>query len=50
MPGALLQTDYIRLALGLAQLGGTHPHAKSWKGEGGGVFEIVEDRRGNTYR
>ena len=30
-------------ALGLAQMGGKHPHAKPWKGDGGGVFEIVED-------
>jgi phage-related protein len=37
-------------ALGLAQLGGKHPHAKPWKGEGGGVFEIVEDHRGDTFR
>ena len=37
-------------ALGVAQLGGKHPHAKPWKGEGGGVFEIVEDFSGDTYR
>jgi phage-related protein len=37
-------------ALGLAQLGGKHPHAKSWKGEGSGVLEIIEDFRGDTYR
>ena len=37
-------------ALGLAQLGSRHPHAKSWKGEGPGVLEIVEDHRGDTYR
>ena len=37
-------------ALGLAQLSGKHPHAKPWKGEGPGVFEIVEDYRGDTYR
>ncbi|RZA22804.1 MAG: hypothetical protein EOP02_15820 [Proteobacteria bacterium] len=37
-------------ALGLAQLGGKHPHAKPWRGEGPGVFEIVEDYRGDTYR
>ena len=37
-------------ALGLAQLGGKHPHAKPWKGEGPGVFEVVEDFRGDTYR
>jgi phage-related protein len=37
-------------ALGLAQLGGKHPHAKPWKGEGPGVFEIVENHDGDTYR
>ena len=37
-------------ALGLAQLGATHPNAKLWKGEGPGVYEIVEDHRGDTYR
>lgn len=37
-------------ALGLAQLGAKHPHAKPWKGDGPGVLEIVEDHRGDTYR
>ena len=37
-------------ALGLAQIGAKHPHAKPWKGEGPGVLEIVEDHRGDTYR
>ena len=37
-------------ALGLAQLGGKHPHAKPWKGEGSGVFEVVESHDGDTYR
>jgi phage-related protein len=37
-------------ALGLAQLGGKHPHAKPWKGEGPGVFEVVENHDGDTYR
>jgi phage-related protein len=37
-------------ALGLAQINAKHPKAKPWKGEGPGVFEIVEDHRGNTYR
>jgi phage-related protein len=27
-----------------------HPHAKPWKGKGGGVFEVVEDFSGDTYR
>ena len=37
-------------ALGLAQLGGKHPKAKPWKGEGPGIFEIVEDYGGDAYR
>lgn len=37
-------------ALGLAQLGGKHPDAKPWKGEGPGVFEIVERFEGDAYR
>jgi phage-related protein len=37
-------------ALGVAQLGGKHPSAKPWKGEGPGVFEIVEDHSGDTFR
>lgn len=37
-------------ALGLAQFGGKHPSAKPWKGQGPGVFELVEDHDGNTYR
>jgi phage-related protein len=42
--------DDMGYALGLAQLGGKHPNAKPWKGEGAGVLEIVEDHRGDTYR
>jgi phage-related protein len=37
-------------ALGLAQFGGKHPKAKPWKGEGPGVFEVVDDFDGDTYR
>src|SRR4051794_39107714 len=37
-------------ALGLAQFGGKHPHAKPWKGRGSGIFEVVENHDGNTYR
>lgn len=37
-------------ALGVAQLGGKHPQAKPWKGEGPGVFEMVESHDGNAYR
>lgn len=42
--------DEIGLALSVAQFGGKHPNAKPWKGEGTGVFEVVEDHRGDTYR
>lgn len=37
-------------ALGVAQLGGKHPQAKPWKGEGPGVFEIVERYDSDAYR
>lgn len=37
-------------ALGVAQLGGKHPQAKPWKGEGPGVFEVVERHDSDTYR
>ena len=47
-PGPVV--DAIGYALGVAQLGGKHPHAKPWKGEGGGVFELVENFTGDTYR
>ena len=42
--------DDIGTALSVAQFGGKHPHAKPWRGEGPGVFEVVEDHRGDTYR
>jgi phage-related protein len=42
--------DDIGYALGVAQLGGKHPDAKPWKGEGSGVLEIVERHDGNAYR
>ena len=42
--------DTIGYALSAAQFGGKHPAAKPWKGEGPGVFEIVEDYRTDTYR
>ncbi len=37
-------------ALGGGQQGGAPPSAKPWKGEGPGVFELVEDYRGDTWR
>jgi phage-related protein len=42
--------DEMGNALGLAQFGGKHPSAKPWKGRGPGVFELVENHDGNTYR
>ncbi len=42
--------DDIGYALGVVQLGGTPPTAKPWQGEGPGVFEIVENFRGDTFR
>jgi phage-related protein len=41
--------DEMGNALGVAQFGGKHPSAKPWKGQGSGVFEVVEDHDG-TYR
>ncbi|HML52995.1 MAG TPA: type II toxin-antitoxin system RelE/ParE family toxin [Solidesulfovibrio magneticus] len=37
-------------ALGLAQIGGKHPRVKPWKGLGTGVFEMLSDDDGNTFR
>ena len=37
-------------ALGIAQVGGTAPTAKPWKGLGSGVLEVVESHDGNAYR
>jgi phage-related protein len=42
--------DEMGNALGLAQFGGKHPFAKPWKGHGPGLFELIEDHDGNTYR
>ena len=42
--------DEVGSALSVAQFGGKHPKAKTWKGEGPGVFELVEDFRSDTYR
>lgn len=38
------------VALFVVQLGGTPPSTKPWKGLGSGVYELVEDHRGDTYR
>jgi phage-related protein len=42
--------DEIGAALSVAQFGGKHRSARPWKGTGAGVFEIVEDHRGDAYR
>ena len=42
--------DEIGVALSVAQFGGKHPRSKPWKGEGPGVFEAVEDHKGDIYR
>ena len=42
--------DDFGYALGVVQQGGTPPSAKPWKGEGAGVFELVEDYRAGTFR
>ena len=42
--------DDMGVALSVAQFGRKHPSAKAWKGEGPGVFEVISDRRGDTYR
>lgn len=38
------------VALFIAQLGQTAASAKPWKGLGSGVYELVEDHRGDTFR
>lgn len=42
--------DDLGYALSVVQHGGMPPSAKAWKGEGPGVFELVEDYRGNAFR
>ncbi len=38
------------VALFIVQLGRTPDSAKPWKGLGSGVYELVVDRRGDTFR
>lgn len=38
------------VALFIAQLGGMPRSAKPWKGLGSGVYELVEDHRGDAFR
>ena len=42
--------EHIGYALSAAQFGGKHQDAKPWKDDGPGVFEVVEDFRGDTFR
>lgn len=42
--------DELGIALSVAQFGGKHPKAKPWKGEGAGIFEVVENYHGDAYR
>ena len=42
--------DQIGAAVSVAQFGGKHPAVKSWKGQGPGVFEVVEDYDRAAYR
>jgi len=42
--------EELGVALSVAQFGGKHPKAKPWKGTGSGVFEVVEDHFGDTFR
>ena len=38
------------VALFVVRLGGTPNSAKPWKGLGSGVYELVENHRGDTFR
>ena len=42
--------DDFGYALSVVQYGGMPPSAKPWKGEGPGVFELVEEYRGDAFR
>jgi phage-related protein len=42
--------DDLGYTLSVVQHGGTPPSAKAWKGEGPGVFELVEEHRGDAFR
>jgi phage-related protein len=46
---AEVQKD-LGVALFVVQIGGTPSSAKPWKGLGSGVFELVDDHRGDAYR
>jgi phage-related protein len=38
------------VALFIVQLGGMPPSTKPWQGLGSGVYEVIEDHDGDTYR
>lgn len=38
------------MALFVVQLGGTPPSAKPWRDLGSGVYGLVDDHRGDTFR
>ena len=42
--------DDMGYALGVVQQGRIPPSAKSWKGQGPGVFELIENSRERTFR
>jgi phage-related protein len=42
--------DDLGYALSVVQHGGRPPSSKTWKGEGSGVFELVEEHRGDAFR
>ncbi len=42
--------DDFGYALSVVQHGGRPPSAKTWKGEGPGVFELIEEHRGDAFR
>jgi phage-related protein len=42
--------DDFGYALSVVQHGGAPPSAKPWKGEGPGIFELVEEYRGDAFR
>jgi len=42
--------DDFGYALSAVQHGGMPPSAKAWKGEGAGVFELIEGHRGDAFR
>ncbi|MFM2044475.1 MAG: hypothetical protein RLY86_3051 [Pseudomonadota bacterium] len=46
---AAVQDDF-GFALSAIQFGATPPAAKPWRGDGAGVFELVEDQGGDTFR